>query len=65
MDTSFNSSDGPCGSLQIIFGPMFSGKTTELMRRIRRYNIAQRECLVIKYRADTRYSVNKAVTHDK
>merc|ERR1711959_522658 len=44
---------------------MFSGKSTELMRRIRRYKIAKRNCVVIKYRADTRYSVEKAVTHDQ
>merc|ERR1712130_312216 len=61
---SFNSSDSPNGTIQIIFGPMFSGKTTELMRRVRRYNIAQKKCVVIKYRADTRYSVTKASTHD-
>ena len=64
MDTSFTLSDASNGSLQVIFGPMFSGKTTELMRRIRRYKIAQRKCLVIKYKADTRYSEDKASTHD-
>ena len=56
---------GEDGSLEVIFGPMFSGKSTELLRRIRRYKLAQRKCLVIKYRADCRYNVEKAVTHDQ
>jgi len=64
MDTSFSSCDNEIGSLQIIFGPMFSGKTTELLRRIRRYSIANKNCLVIKYKADTRYDEECAVTHD-
>ena len=65
MDSSFTLQDASAGSLQLIFGPMFSGKSTELMRRIRRYKIAKRNCVVIKYKADTRYSVEKAVTHDQ
>ena len=54
------------GEIQVIFGPMFSGKTTELLRRIRRYTIATRDCIVLKYHRDTRYSeADEAVTHDK
>ena len=34
---------------------MFSGKSTELARRIRRYKVANRQCMVIKYANDTRY----------
>jgi len=44
---------------------MFSGKTTELLRRIRRYTIAKRKCLVIKYNKDTRYDAECAATHDR
>ncbi|KAL1005514.1 hypothetical protein UPYG_G00060060 [Umbra pygmaea] len=44
------------GQIQVIFGPMFSGKSTELMRRVRRFQIAQYNCLVIKYAKDIRYS---------
>jgi len=55
----------PTGSIQVIFGPMFSGKTTELLRRIRRYTVANRTCLVIKYKKDTRYSADEMSTHDK
>lgn len=53
------------GQIQVIFGPMFSGKSTELMRRVRRFQIAQYNCLVIKYAKDTRYSDNGMATHDK
>lgn len=53
------------GQIQVIFGPMFSGKSTELMRRVRRFQIAQYQCLVIKYAKDTRYSDNDMATHDK
>lgn len=34
---------------------MFSGKSTELARRIRRHKVANRSCLVVKYAKDTRY----------
>ncbi|XP_026214681.1 thymidine kinase, cytosolic [Anabas testudineus] len=53
------------GQIQVIFGPMFSGKSTELMRRVRRFQIAQYHCLVIKYAKDTRYSDKGMATHDK
>jgi hypothetical protein len=47
------------GHIEVIFGPMFSGKSSELLRRIQRFTIAQKKCLVIKYVADTRYSQNQ------
>ncbi|KAM9769083.1 thymidine kinase, cytosolic [Menidia menidia] len=53
------------GQIQVIFGPMFSGKSTELMRRVRRFQIAQYKCLVVKYAKDTRYSETGMATHDK
>ncbi|XP_014842061.1 PREDICTED: thymidine kinase, cytosolic [Poecilia mexicana] len=53
------------GQIQIIFGPMFSGKSTELMRRVRRFQVAQYKCLVIKYAKDIRYSDSGMATHDK
>eukprot|EP00456_Euglypha_rotunda_P016520 TRINITY_DN15474_c0_g1_i2.p1 TRINITY_DN15474_c0_g1~~TRINITY_DN15474_c0_g1_i2.p1 ORF type:complete len:242 (+),score=20.43 TRINITY_DN15474_c0_g1_i2:108-833(+) len=53
------------GQVQVILGPMFSGKTTELLRRIRRYTIAKRKCVVIKYNKDTRYDAECAATHDR
>jgi len=49
---------------QIIFGPMFSGKTTELIRRLKRYQIAKYKCLIMKYANDDRYSETDVVSHD-
>jgi len=53
------------GQIQIIFGPMFSGKTTELMRRLKRYQIANHKVLIVKYAKDVRYDTNGIATHDK
>lgn len=39
--------------------------STELMRRVRRFQLAQYKCLVIKYAKDTRYSDIGMATHDK
>ena len=36
-------------------GPMFSGKSTELIRRLRRYQIALHHCLIVRYAKDDRY----------
>jgi thymidine kinase len=51
------------GSITMIVGPMFSGKTTELIRLIRRSKIANKKCLIVKYAKDTRYS-SEIMTHD-
>jgi thymidine kinase len=53
------------GRIELILGPMFAGKTTELMRRVRREAHAKRSCFIIKYRADTRYSDDCVSSHDK
>ncbi|KXJ29246.1 Thymidine kinase, cytosolic [Exaiptasia diaphana] len=53
------------GQIQVIFGPMFSGKTTELLRRIKRYQIANHRCLVVKYEKDNRYDLGGIATHDR
>ncbi len=52
------------GKIQLIVGPMFSGKTTELLRRVRRYAITKK-CLLIKHGLDTRYHNAFATTHDQ
>jgi thymidine kinase len=51
------------GNIELILGPMFSGKTTELLRRVERHQIAKRKCAVVKHLIDTRYSDNDIVTH--
>ncbi|XP_059472251.1 thymidine kinase, cytosolic-like [Neocloeon triangulifer] len=53
------------GQIQVIFGPMFSGKTTELIRRMKRYQVANKKCLVFKYSGDTRYDNVSLSTHDQ
>lgn len=50
---------------QVIFGPMFSGKSTELIRRLKRYQIARYECLIVKYAKDVRYDSESIATHDR
>eukprot|EP00055_Hartaetosiga_balthica_P005182 m.14806 g.14806 ORF g.14806 m.14806 type:complete len:197 (-) comp4374_c0_seq1:918-1508(-) len=53
------------GSVQLICGPMFSGKSTELLRRLRRLELADYSCLLVNYSKDTRYGVmNAVVTHN-
>ncbi len=51
------------GWIEAICGPMFSGKTEELIRRLRRAQIARRQVQVFKPALDTRYSESEIVTH--
>jgi thymidine kinase len=46
----------PTGTIEIIYGPMFSGKSSELLRKIRRFEHARKRCLVLNYSHDNRYS---------
>ena len=52
------------GRIELIFGPMFAGKTTELIRRIQRAEKANLKCIIIKYSNDDRYSNDCISTHD-
>jgi len=52
------------GQIHLILGAMFAGKTTELLRRKRRAELAGKKCLLIKYYGDNRYDETKIVTHD-
>ncbi len=53
------------GFIEVIAGCMFSGKTEELIRRVRRAQIAKQNLLVIKPSIDTRYDENDVVSHSK
>ncbi len=53
----------PSGRLEVITGCMFSGKTEELIRRLERERIANRDLLLFKPTIDERYSNNAVVTH--
>ena len=59
MDTVLSGS----GWVEAICGPMFSGKTDELIRRLRRAIIARKRVQVFKPSIDRRYSENEIVTH--
>ena len=52
------------GRIELILGPMFAGKTTEMLRRIEREEISKKQCVVLKYSKDQRYSVSCVSTHD-
>jgi thymidine kinase len=51
------------GSIEVITGSMFSGKTDELIRRLRRASIARQKVQVFKPAIDNRYSVQKVTSH--
>jgi thymidine kinase len=51
------------GSVEVITGSMFSGKTEELIRRLRRARIAKQEVQVFKPSLDTRYGENQLASH--
>ncbi|MBR2887356.1 MAG: thymidine kinase [Bacteroidales bacterium] len=53
------------GSIEVISGSMFSGKTEELIRRLRRAQIAGLKTAIFKPSTDTRYSQTAVVSHDK
>ena len=53
------------GHLSLLIGCMFAQKTTELLRRIRRYQSIGYRVLVINYIADTRYGTECIASHDK
>ena len=54
---------GPLGSIEVITGSMFSGKSEELIRRLTRAKIARRRIQVFKPRIDTRFSEVEVVSH--
>jgi thymidine kinase len=51
------------GSIEVITGSMFCGKTDELIRRLRRATIARQKVQVFKPVIDTRYAVEKVTSH--
>ena len=53
------------GSIEVICGSMFSGKTEELIRRLRRVRIAHQKVEIFKPKIDTRYHEQHIVSHDE
>jgi thymidine kinase len=53
------------GWIEVITGCMFSGKTEELIRRLRRAQIAKQKVKIFKPKMDSRYSKNSIVSHNE
>ncbi len=62
--SSENKNNSRHGSIEVICGPMFSGKTEELLRRLRRARYANQEMVIFKPEIDKRYSELNIVSHD-
>jgi len=54
----------PRGQIELICGSMFSGKTEELIRRVRRAQIARQQVQVFKPSLDARYAVEHVASHN-
>lgn len=52
------------GWIEVICGPMFAGKTEELLRRVRRLEYANQNIVVFKPSIDNRFSNNEVVSHN-
>lgn len=53
------------GWIEVVCGPMFSGKTEELIRRLRRAEIAKMRVSIFKPKIDDRYSIDHIVSHSE
>ena len=53
------------GWIEVICGPMFAGKSEELIRRVKRLEYAKKNTLVFKPKIDNRYSEDEIVSHSK
>lgn len=51
-------------SLDVVIGPMFSGKSSYVLSVVSRYSVLGVPVLVITHESDTRYAANQVVTHD-
>ena len=54
---------GNMGWIEVVVGPMFSGKSEELIRRLRRAEIARQRVQIFKPAIDERYAVNEIISH--
>ncbi len=53
------------GRIEIIYGCMFSGKTKELIRRLKSAKDKHQKTLIVKPQIDDRYDINRIVSHDR
>jgi len=54
---------GNMGWIEVVVGPMFSGKSEELIRRLRRAEFARQRVQIFKPSIDERYAVNEIISH--
>ena len=59
----FSPMAGVSGSIEVVCGPMFSGKTEELIRRVKRAQIARQKVQIFKPAIDNRYHETEVVSH--
>lgn len=64
LENTAGSSSGQ-GWVEVITGSMFSGKTEELIRRLKRARIAKQQVEIFKPRIEVRYSDEEVVSHDE
>ncbi len=65
MFIEVNSANRKTGWIEVVCGSMFSGKTEELIRRLRRAEIANQRIKIFKPGVDTRYSAKEIVSHNR
>jgi len=65
MEPTLHAVPKETGWIEVITGCMFSGKTEELIRRLRRAKIAKQKVVIFKPNIDTRYSNNSIVSHSE
>lgn len=58
-------SAGRKGWIEVVCGSMFSGKTEELIRRLKRAQFAKQKVEIFKPQIDTRYHEEKVVSHPR
>ena len=64
LERSMSQADG-IGWIEVICGSMFSGKTEELLRRVKRAKIAKQKIKIFKPKKDVRYDKRKVISHDQ
>ena len=63
---TLNYANNDSGYLEIIMGPMFAGKSTELLRIIRLYKCLDKKVIIINHKINNRYGNSTSlITHDK
>lgn len=65
LNDGFTRPQAHAGWIEVIVGCMFSGKTEELIKQMRRANIARQRCQTFKPHIDQRYSVEDVASHDQ